>query len=203
MVVAPQLIHNVRAGEGMSLAANRWINLELGLVRNDQTKQAKRAFWDEYFSENLSLQAREFRSRERVLQHLRSTSILALGSAQGRKLGNMMVSKEPYLERAQAVMRWGKQRPAWLGALNDVGRVLWFTIIVLGLVGLATHVRKSVGWLLMGVVVGYFSLALLAIPIATRFAMPLIPVLCVFAGAAVEWGVDKSRAPGPGESRHA
>ena len=70
------------------------------------------------------------------------------------------------------------------------------TLLALGLVGIVLMVFGSPGWLLLGLFVAYILLALFAVPMKIRYALPMLPTLCLFAGASVErvWVAARARA---------
>jgi hypothetical protein len=191
-VLAPQLVHNLRAGHGMRLAANRWVNLDQGLTEPRPSQKVKSHFWRDYFAQGGDLEKREQRSRQKVMQHLRSTTALELLSAQSEKLADMITRKPSSLEWAQETSRWGGEPPAWLRAMNLPARFMWYGLLTLGLFGVGIRFHSSAGWALLSLVVAYFLAGLFAIPVKTRFAMPLVPILCLFAAAAVEWLVERA-----------
>ena len=104
-------------------------------------------------------------------------------AAQGEALGHV-VADEIDDERALAE-RWGDPPPAWLAALRRPGRLLWLLLLGLGLPGVLLYGWRSPGHLLFALFVLYFFAALFVIPYKLRFAMPLIPVLCIFSASTV------------------
>ena len=193
VVLVPQFVANQRAGRGLRLAANRWWNLELGLVAQHEADD-ERLRKPEYHVRKAYLDAadgpvrRERLSRERTLAYLRSTGPVEVFVTQCKKLGRMILLDPSFLDQSlTGRRRWGRSPPPWVRILQALARIEWYGIWLLGFLGIAwTWSRKSAGWMLLTVFTAYYALALLAIPLKTRFAMPLVPVLCLFAAAALE-----------------
>ncbi len=213
IVVLPQMWTNAQAGHGWRLSANRWWNLELGLTIDDEPTPAQRRLARQselpaglerwlpalqcslrYFDAADNPVGRERLARERVLAHLRERAPLSVVFAQVGKLVRLVLYGESSFEQSLTYRRrWGDDPPGWLAALRLPGRILWYTLWILGLTGLVLMRWRSAGWLLLSLLTAYFLVALLAVPVKIRFLMPLVPVLCLFSGAALERGAELLR----------
>ena len=190
LVIGPQLLANARAGHGYRLAGNRWKNIEMGLrhePREQQTPSERRERWNHhllYMSVGPTYAEREAAAEERVREYVSERGIAALASQQWRKFTELIFVAPSFFERALAE-RWGDPPPAWLAALRRPGRLLWLLLLGLGLPGVLLYGWRSPGHLLFALFVLYFFAALFVIPYKLRFAMPLIPVLCIFSASTV------------------
>lgn len=190
LVLGPQLVRNARAGNGLRLASNRWINLELGLMREAGPPERRGEIYRRYQHAAGSRAEREERSRQRTLEYLRANPLSAIAAAQARKLALLLARKRSFLEFALYGERWGSDPPGWLPAVAWIGRGMWYAICVLGTLGALLVGLRSPGWGLLALLLAYFAAALFAIPLKPRFAMPAVPVLCLFSGAAFERACD-------------
>ena len=204
VVVAPQLYRNAEAGHGWSLAANRWDALEAGIRAHHTDYLDPRPPMDErweisrtYRKQGETWNEREARARERTLAYIASVPLTQLVADQSRKLGWCLLVSEAFFEQSIGFRgRWGKPAPRWLQLLRPPARALWYATLALGLVGIVLMVFGSPGWLLLGLFVAYILLALFAVPMKIRYALPMLPTLCLFAGASVErvWVAARARA---------
>ena len=207
-VIGPQLAANAAAGHGARLASNRWWNLELGLrgrveglrppgdpgdwpAKRDITRRHRRAGedWVE----------REQKARARTLRHLDTVGALPALGYQVQKLLHLILREGSVFEDslAEKRLRWGEPPPAPALALRLPARIHWYALWLLGPAGLALTVRRGPGWRLLALFTGFYAAAVLAVPILVRMLMPLVPILCLFAGAAIEAGWGRwGRAPG-------
>jgi len=205
-IVVPQLVHNAREGHGWRLAANRWWNLELGLtlpVRAGMPVAGpnKLRAWKhhqlasvEYGLAAQALDEREELARERTLAFVDEQGTWSVIGRQFQKLWLLVCFGESSFEQSLTYrQRWGEEPPPWLGLLRGPARWMWYTILALALLGFGLVVRRiagpegdNVGWLFLCLFLVGFLLALLAVPIKVRVLMPLVPVLCLFAGVPLE-----------------
>jgi hypothetical protein len=101
----------------------------------------------------------------------------------------MLLRERSFLEVSLRDGRWGSAPPGWLALAARAGRALWYALWLLGPIGVVLVARRSPGWGLLALLAIYLAVALLAIPLKPRFAMPVVPLLCLFAAAAVERAV--------------
>jgi hypothetical protein len=217
-IVAPQVIDNARAGHGWRLAANRWWNLELGLtlpvdaglpVDKPDGLQAWRHHQQaslQYLMAASTLGEREELARERTLAFLGETGTASLIGRQFRKLCGLFLRGESSFEQSLTYRRrWGETPPLWMRLLRLPARLMWYALLILALAGLVLVVARlagrekdsewpGAGWAFLTLFLGGFLLALLAVPIKVRVVMPLVPVLCLFAGMVVQRLYDRKRA---------
>jgi hypothetical protein len=186
---------NAAQGHGMRLASNRWINIELGLLRPPASEQPSEIYAQ--YRRDANGVGSEEGSRARVIEHLATQSSFQILGSQISKWMWMVGRSTSFLERSIYNDRWGAEAGAGLRGLGILGRGMWYLIFALGMVGAAVHGMRSSGWGLLALVVLYFSVALLAIPIKVRFAMPLVPILCLFCGAMAERGMNWFKRPDP------
>jgi hypothetical protein len=190
LVILPQLARNARAGQGWSLAANRWWNLELGLATDDSIDDVNQRYW----ASAPDPAERERLARERTLAHVRAVGVPAQLRSQLSKLEKLLVRKPSEFEASlHREGRWGEPPPAWIAALEAPARAQWYAILLLGTAGLALAGRRSPGWTHLALFALAFGAALFLVPVKPRFALPLVPVLCLFAGAALERLVERLR----------
>jgi arylsulfatase A-like enzyme len=98
----------------------------------------------------------------------------------------LLASSTPsFFERALGE-RWGQPPPRWLEAMRVPGRIIWYALLGGCLGGMALLGWRSAGWLFLVLFVLYYGAALLTIPYKVRFAMPLVPTMCLFAGGFLE-----------------
>ncbi len=195
VVVGPQLARNASDGHGLHLAANRWWNLELGLTMPpSDMKLTGSERWDRTIGVNLRYinsarkeEKRENFARARTLEALAENGIARTAWWQLQKLWRVFATDPSAFDESLGFReRWGEEAPAALRALQIPARLYWYVYIVVGFVGLATTWRKSPGWLLLASFVVVYLASLAAVPLKVRFAMPLVPVLALFVGAALE-----------------
>jgi len=147
-----------------------------------------------YFQAAPTPVGRERLARERVLAYVEEHGAGRVALAQAAKLGRLVAVGESAFEQSLTYReRWGPSPPGWLRALRMPGRLLWYAIWVLGLAGLALTLRRSPAWLLLALFTATILAAMLAVPFKIRFLMPLVPVLCLFAGAALDRGAGALR----------
>ena len=193
-VLLPQLIANDNAGHGYHLAANRWWNLELGLTADPKQGRTIGSINEAYMATSTDDIRREELARERTLAFVRERGVIGVLAAQIGKCARLVFERESSFERSIGDMeRWGAEPPTVLAMLRLPSRVLWFAILALGLAGLGLHVRAGPGWALLSAFVLVFFAAIATVPLKVRFLMPVVPVLCIFAGAAIERGARAQR----------
>ena len=196
--LAPQLLENRAAGHGLAVAQNRWWNLEWGL-RMPTPSEAPEGLdyerlvlvgaWSAISADYLqapTIAAREEASKQRVMDFVAETSAGELVARQLEKLGWLARSSSSMFELALFVDRWGAEPPALVRALRGPARWMWWGLLGLGLVGLCASLRSGAGYGLLSLLVAYLLLVLFLIPVKPRFAMPMIPLLCIFSGLACE-----------------
>ena len=203
-VVAPQLYRNAEAGHGWALSANRWDALEAGIRAHHKNYLDPRPPMGErweisraYLEAGETWGERETAARERTLAYIASVPLTQLIADQTRKLGWCLLVSKAFFEQSVGFReRWGKPAPQWLQLLRPLARGLWYTTLILGFVGSVLMAARSPGWLLLALFTGYVLLALFAVPMKIRYALPMLPTLCLFAGASVErvWVVARARA---------
>jgi hypothetical protein len=194
VVIGPQLARNHADGHGWRLSANRWWNLELGLTLPDAEEAPGGERWGPtletsvaYFQAAQSPEERERLAKERTLAHLRATPLPRILLDQTRKLVSLVLRGDSCLEQSLTYReRWGPSPPGWLRALEPLGRVEWTALWVLGLAGLALCARRDAGWTFLALFAAFFLAALFLAPVKVRFALPLVPVLCLSSAAALE-----------------
>jgi len=223
-IVAPQLINNARAGHGWRLSANRWWNLELGLtlpvdaglpVRGARMQNGPDGLqaWRHHQQASIrygtaarALDKREELARERTLAFLDEQGVPSVIGRQFQKIWGLFLRGESSFEQSLTYRRrWGETPPLWLRWLRIPARALWYALQLLALAGLALVVSRlgrreedsdwpGPGWAFLTLFLGGFLLALLAVPIKVRVVMPLVPILCLFAGVAVQRLCDRRRS---------
>ena len=194
-VVGPQAIRNHADGHGWRLSANRWWNLELGLTlpgeihaaAGDQRWAATLETSVHYFQAADTPEERERLARERTLVFLRSSSLPRIAVDQALKLAGLVLRGDSCLEQALTYReRWGAAPPAWARGLERFGRIEWYALWLLGLAGLALRAGRTPGWTFLALFALFFLAGLLLVPFKVRFALPLVPVLCLASGAMLE-----------------
>jgi hypothetical protein len=193
--VAPQLVRNADDGHGWRLGANRWDALEAGIriahpdYDDPHPPLGRRmSVGREYLEAGSTWDERERRARERTLAHIASTPPIELIGEQTRKLAWCLFRSRAFFEQSIGFRkRWGDPAPAALVSLRQPARILWYAILVLGTVGLGATALRSSGWFLLALFVIYFLGGLFLVPLKLRYAMPLVPPLCILSGAALEW----------------
>jgi len=204
IVVLPQLIVNDRAGHGYRLAANRWRNIEWGIrkpvesdspqLRDFNWAAARREYFvPGYFVPGCLVQ-REKLSRDRTLRFISSMPLTMLVNRQLKKFSSLIFKRKSAFESSLGHwQRWGNSPPLWISALEHPARCMWYILLVLALIGFFLFGWRNPGWGFLSLFTIYYILALLDIPATLRFAIQLVPTLCIFAAAAVSWGVDLIR----------
>ena len=214
LVALPQAFANDADGNGARLSANRWWNLELGLTPPVPIDPAELAFQKEhglargderwlgtlqtsrnYFTAAPDPIGRESLARERTLAHVRERGYVGCLLDQIPKLARLVVQPEPAFEQAVSPRaRWGEPAPLGLGLLVLPGRLAWWALLLAAAASFVPAVRRSPGWAVVGLFVLYMFAALLLVPVKFRFALPLLPALALFAGAALDlWAGRRSR----------
>jgi len=184
-VVGPQLEANWRAGYGLRLAANTWWNLELGLTTSGG--EAVGVVNNRYWASSSDRLERERMAEERTRAYLAKTGWGTALVRQFPKLWKTLVSRDSSFERSlDRMQRWGPTPPGWLRAQELPGRLLWYAILVSGLVGAVALARRDLPWTMLALFVLGFLGILLLVPLKVRFALPLVPVLCVFGAGWIE-----------------
>ena len=189
LVVLPQLLTNLEQGHGARLSANRWWNLELGLVlpvEDHFDGEARRELTQKYKDAAGRPADREVASRVRVEQHLldRKGPIVV---DQVRKLSRLVVMRPTSLEVSVTErLRWGPDPPVWLSWYAFFSRIVWIALWGLGLMGMARYAGTSWSRAFLGAFGVYFLVSLLAVPVKPRFALPVVPVFCLFSGVLVQ-----------------
>ena len=194
-VVGPQLVVNHREGHGWRLSANRWWNLELGLTLPGEIHAAAGdARWAQtletsvvYFQAARTPDERERLAEERTLAFIRSSSLPRIVLDQARKLAGLVLRGDSCLEQALTYRaRWGPAPPGWTRAVERFGRAEWYALWLLGIAGLALRAGRASGWTFLALFALFFLAGLLLVPFKVRFALPLVPVLCLASGATLE-----------------
>jgi hypothetical protein len=196
LVVVPQLATNEENGHGWRIAAHTWWNLETGLgmpAPRDDPKaftepEGTRPYWRDLRIEFVKFNtpaAREAAARKRTLALLESRPVTETLSRQFEKLVWVVTDSETPLARALRKERWGPEPPGWISLADQLAWFHWFGLLILGTLGLLTGFWRGAGPLLLTAFTAAFVVAMLAVPLKLRFAMPLVPVLSVFAGLAV------------------
>ncbi|MAB80053.1 MAG: hypothetical protein CMJ89_11940 [Planctomycetes bacterium] len=185
LVVLPQLLANQQQGHGLRLAANRWWNLEVGITSSKEVKigEIDRGYW--IVSPDRA--ERERQAEERTLDYVTDTGVLRVGWQQLGKLWKLLAKKPSGFERSlNDFDRWGETAPVGLRSLELPARIAWYLLWVLGIAGVACLARKNPGWTFLALMsLGYF-IALVAVPVKIRFALPLVQLLALFAAGAGE-----------------
>ncbi len=186
VLLLPQLAVNANAGHGWRLAANDWWNLELGLVA--QHPRDYGTINQRYWGAAPGFVGREELARQRTLAHLDEVGLPSVVGAQLRKLSDLAFEQPSSLETSLNLQRrWGEEPPKWLDAFRLPGRFSWYLLLALGGVGWGLTLRRDAAWTFLGLFTALFAVALFAVPVKVRFALPLLPVLALYAGAALEW----------------
>ncbi len=177
------------------------MNLEKGLkleprfLQKGKTRRQQSELQKEYNQVSGALKARERKAKERVLEYVDETSWTELLGEQARKLRLLVFESPSFFERALGKNeRWGPDPPSWLKTLERPARWMWFAILFLGLAGCLAQGLRGPGWWIHALLVLYFAAALLVIPYKLRFAMPLVPTLCLFTGGLLQWIADRWRS---------
>jgi hypothetical protein len=191
-IVIPQLVTNKRAGHGYVLAANRWRNIEWGLRMPlvGDTPALQEMAWAKhkelYFAPE-GLVVRELEAKRRVLELLGELPVTTVLTQQVRKLWWLLIDTESYLDFALGKgERWGDPAPGWIQSLAKPSRILWNCLLILSCVGLVLTARKSAAHLFLATFCMYYFAGLLACPTSRRFAIQLVPTLCILAAAGIE-----------------
>lgn len=203
LVLAPQLVVNHERGAGWRIAANRWQNIELGIRLptagdpREMRRRNKRHYIREYMNVpvekgELELVEREEMARKRTLDFIQEHSTLHLVNRQVRKYGRLWFTKPAFFEFLLK-RRWGKPPPDWLVSTRAPARTSWYVLLVVFAVGLWKRGREGPGLALLATFALYYLIALFVAPVKVRFAMQLVPVMCLFGGAALDRVVARSR----------
>ncbi len=212
LVVVPQLVANARAGHGATLSANRWWNLELGLTlkADDFSGEGQERFRPlvetsmRYFAAAESPGEREHLARERTLAYLGEHAGSTFVDQFVQSFQLFLFSESSFAQSLSFRERWGALPPSWLRALGSLEWMLWYALMLLSLVG-ATRVMitggwRDPGWCFLHLASLAFLAGLFLVPVKFRFLLPLIPLLCLHAGAGIEWICGRLR-PGSAEPR--
>lgn len=199
VVVGPQLLRNYHDGHGWQLAANRWRNIEWGLrmpVASDPP-ELRYLTWArqnaEYVSPGRSITRREEAAHERTMRFVRSLPVTRLVRRQVEKFARLMIAEPSFLEMAEDEKdRWGDPPPSWISALLLPARGMWYALLALSMAGLAVRGWRGAPFLFLSVFTAYYVAAMLSVPVKIRFAMQLVPTLCVFAAAVVDHVIRKA-----------
>jgi len=191
LLLFPQLYANQKAGHGMRLSANRWWNLEAGLTTSESHKL--REIDLDYWASSEDLAERERLARKRTLEYISETGILTVARMQLAKFWKLVSKKRSGFERSlHDFQRWGTSPPKALTRLESSARIAWFALWVLGLLGVVLLFRRSLGWNFLALLVMAYVIALIAVPVKIRFALPVVPLLVLFAAGACDelwkWG---------------
>ena len=169
----------------MHLAANRWWNLEAGLTTTPEHKL--REVDHEYLTSSRDELAREALARERTLAYVSETGTVTVVRTQLAKLWKLLTRKRSGFERSlHEFQRWGKPAPPLLSALQSPARLAWYLLWGLGLLGLVLLFRKGLGWSFCALFLCAYLAALAAVPVKIRFALPVVPLLALFAAGACD-----------------
>ncbi|MAB79831.1 MAG: hypothetical protein CMJ89_10810 [Planctomycetes bacterium] len=193
LVLVPQILANARAGHGARLSANRWWNLELGLTLNTEDFKGEGAARFEplvekslaYFAAADQPAERERLARERTLRYVREHLPSVLWDQLEQTLQLFFFSESSLEQSLSFRGRWGATPPAWMNALATFGRGLWFLMLAMALYGLHRAWSRP-GWRLLSLFGLSFLAGLFLVSVKFRFLLPIVPVLCLFAGAGVE-----------------
>ena len=192
LVVSPQIARNAREGHGLRLSANRWWNLELGLtIPLEAMRREGLDRWAPNHEINRAYRRaasspveREALARERTLAYVRERGLARAVFDQGPKLVHLLVVEESSLEQSSGVReRWGEETPGWLGAIAGAGRLMWYALLLFGLLGAAVEARRGPVWGFLALFLAFQFTALAAVPVKARLMMPMTPVLALFAAA--------------------
>lgn len=202
LVVVPQLVANANAGHGARLAANRWWNLELGVVvpvdastpgavAADGSWRGEQVQTQRYAAAARRAPEREARARERVLAYVAENGALRVGAAQVAKLGDLLWAQPSLLPARRANLdqaldpggRWGHEPPGLLHLLQEPARWLWRGFWLFGLTGVLLLARASPGGVWVAGFGFAFLAAALAVPVKVRFLLPAVPVLALGCAA--------------------
>ena len=196
-LVLPQLLVNRGAGHGMHLAANRWWNLEAGLTTSPEHKL--REVDHDYLTSSRDEREREAFARERTLAYVSKSGLVTVVRTQLAKLWKLLSRKRSGFERSlHEFQRWGEPPPPLLRILETPARVGWYLLWGLGLLGLALLFRRGLGWSFCALFLCAYLVALAAVPVKIRFALPVVPLLTLFAaGACDELRRRSRRGPAP------
>jgi hypothetical protein len=196
VTVAPALVAGHRNTGHWSIADSSAINLLLGLedtTRNDYVPGASAHRFAEYLESGTTSDARNAWAWQRIHEHVEATPPVALAGAQ--------LDKQYYrLFEAKTLLLTQLPGPACAGYRGSyasappaaVGLVRWSSHVAHALVLAAfafgiclwRRWRTLAPWLLLAFV-GY-QLALYAgLHVQARYLLPMVPVFCVFAGAAL------------------
>jgi len=192
--LAPQWITNHGAGHGYRLAANRWWNLELGLLANPRQGRSVGKLQNAYFAASPRDEEREALAEERTWTYLEQAGLWTVLGDQSTKFKRLLFEHESSLERSLGKMqRWGPEPPAGLQTLASLGRLLWFALLTLGGLGAAWLWRRSLGWFLVSSAALGFCGAAFLIPLKVRFLMPMVPFLVLLASGLLQLVRDRLR----------
>jgi 4-amino-4-deoxy-L-arabinose transferase-like glycosyltransferase len=195
ITVAPALVAGHRNTGHWSIADSSAINLLLGLedtTRNDYVPGASANRFGEYLESGATPDARNAWAWSQVRQHLDTTPPLDIARTQlDRQYYRLFEAKTLLLTQLP-----GPACAGYRGAYRDappaaVGIVRWSShaMHALMLAGFAFGLclwrrwRTLAPWLLLAFV-GYQLALYSALHVQARYLLPIVPVFCVFAGAA-------------------
>jgi hypothetical protein len=186
--VVPQLRANAERGHGYRIAANSWINVALGIEpsKGDAHGRAlwrsagKRASSRDFALADKQLR-RELKARAQVLDYLEHQDLGTVLTRQIRRANNMLLFGRSNLEFAVANSVFGQNTPRFSPAVA-LDRAVWPAVVGLGLLGLLIRLRSGPGWVLLALYAGYFLIAFLAAPIASRMTFQLTSALVLGCG---------------------
>jgi 4-amino-4-deoxy-L-arabinose transferase-like glycosyltransferase len=195
ITVAPALVAGHRNTGHWSIADSSAINLLLGLedaTRNDYVPGASANRFSEYLESGATPDARNAWAWSRVREHLDATPPLDLARAQlDRQYYRLFEAKTLLLTQLP-----GPSCAGYRGAYRDappaaIGTLRWSShaMHALMLAGFAFGLclwrrwRTLAPWLLLAFV-GYQLALYSGLHVQARYLLPMVPVFCVFAGAA-------------------
>ena len=189
VMVIPQMFAN-RVTRGIpSIATNTWINIERGVVPEDEAgvNQYRR-----YFGCSNDPVERERLSRKRVIAYLTKGNPLAILFRQTGQFVDTQLSKS-YFVRGLRESRWRGLEPG-RSLTNIAGNLVlvgsWATLL-LGFAGLIRERGNSPASLLLTLFLFLYLVVVLVIGFNPRFFMQGLPFLGIFASSFLVWSLNR------------
>jgi len=181
VVTHAQKIGTYRLTGTYTIAANTWINIEVGL------KSAQGASFLGIYRTNKKSGAdhyeRELASKRRVVEYIKAANPLKLARSLTVRFKQTQLDKS-YFTSSVTNNRWINS--SGLGGLTTLTTVLSYFLMLVGGVGLALYGLRSPRHILLSSYLAYYLIALFIVAHVARFFVQAIPFLAIFAAMLIQ-----------------